>query len=109
MNAKFLRPSAARNAAKAPTGSGAAAAGLTEDTGGPVGQACCCPARPAVRVVMPPGTPGPRSTELLLCGHHYRVSRAALADARAVVSVLPGMPEDVASWIELDGSPDWLG
>jgi hypothetical protein len=32
-----------------------------------------------------------RTTELLLCGHHYRVSREALEAALATVAELPGM------------------
>ncbi len=52
--------------------------------------ACCCPAKPVVRVVMPPTPARPHETELFLCGHHYRVSREALASARAMVSLLPG-------------------
>lgn len=54
-------------------------------------QACCCPARPAVRVTMPPTATRRHSTDLLLCGHHYRVSREALAAAHAIVTELPGM------------------
>jgi hypothetical protein len=38
-----------------------------------------------VRVVMPPTPARPHPVDLLLCGHHYRVSRAALAAAGAVV------------------------
>lgn len=45
--------------------------------------ACCCPARPAVRVVMPATETRPHSVELLLCNHHYRLSRAALRAAGA--------------------------
>jgi hypothetical protein len=64
--------------------------------------ACCCPAKAAVRVSIPP-TPGrPRETDLLLCGHHYRASRQALAAAGATVLLLPGMPEDTAAWIGLE-------
>ena len=59
---------------------------------GPADPACCCPARPVVRVVMPATAARPHRTELLLCGHHYRVSRQALAAARAVVTEIPGMP-----------------
>ena len=51
-------------------------------------RACCCPARPVVRVVMPP-TASRRGVDLLLCGHHYRVSSQALAAAGATVSELP--------------------
>lgn len=41
-------------------------------------RACCCPARPVVTAVIPPSRGHPRPVDLLLCGHHYRVSRAAL-------------------------------
>ena len=52
-------------------------------------RACCCPARPVVRVIMPP-TPGrPHAVDLLLCGHHYRISRQVLAAAGATVYDLP--------------------
>ena len=44
---------------------------------------------------------GRHSTELMLCGHHYRVSRAALAAAGAVRE-LPGTPQDIASWIGIE-------
>jgi hypothetical protein len=49
------------------------------------GRACCCPARPVVTVVMPSAPGRPHAVDLLLCGHHYRVSRAALAAAGAAV------------------------
>jgi hypothetical protein len=45
--------------------------------------ACCCPARPAVRVVMPATATRPHPVELLLCNHHYRLGRAALQAAGA--------------------------
>ncbi len=47
-------------------------------------KACCCPARPVVKVIMPPAPGRPHPVDLWLCGHHYRASRAALllADAR---------------------------
>lgn len=48
-------------------------------------RACCCPAQPAVMVVIPP-TPGrEHRTDLLLCMHHFRVSREALTAAGAMV------------------------
>ena len=48
-------------------------------------RACCCPARPVVTVVMPP-TPSRRDpVELLLCGHHFRISQASLRAAGADV------------------------
>lgn len=49
----------------------------------PTGPACCCPAPAVVRVVMPPTEARPHETELLLCAHHYRVSRQALTAANA--------------------------
>jgi len=57
-------------------------------------RACCCPARPVVRIIMPPSARRPHPTDLLLCGHHYRVSRKALAAAHAIVCGLGGMPSD---------------
>ena len=49
------------------------------------GRACCCPARPVVTVIMPP-TPGrPYPVDLLLCSHHFQVSRVALKAAGAAV------------------------
>jgi hypothetical protein len=48
-------------------------------------RACCCPARPTVRVLIPPAPARPHSVDLLLCGHHYRASDAALAAAGAVI------------------------
>ena len=48
-------------------------------------RACCCPARPMVTVVMPPTASRPYPIDLLLCGHHYRVSQAALRAAGATV------------------------
>ena len=53
-------------------------------------RACCCPAQPVVRVIMPPAAGRPHSVDLLLCGHHYRVSRKALAKAGAFMLCLPG-------------------
>jgi hypothetical protein len=49
------------------------------------GRACCCVARPVVTVVMPPAPGRPHPVDLLLCGHHYRVCRAAVAAAGAAV------------------------
>jgi hypothetical protein len=53
-------------------------------------RACCCPAQPVVRVIMPPTGTRRHSVDLLLCGHHYRVSRLALTAARARIENLPG-------------------
>jgi hypothetical protein len=46
-------------------------------------RACCCLARPMVTVMMPPTASRPYPIDLLLCGHHYRVSQAALRAAGA--------------------------
>jgi hypothetical protein len=79
-----------------PAGRSATASALLHDdtigAGGPValGPACCCPANPVVRVIMPATAARPHRTELLLCGHHYRVSRQALAAANATIAELPG-------------------
>jgi hypothetical protein len=48
-------------------------------------RACCCPAKPVVVAVIPPAPGRDRPTDLLLCAHHYRVSRAALDAAGAAV------------------------
>jgi hypothetical protein len=48
-------------------------------------RACCCPARPVMRVLIPPAPARPHSADLLLCGHHYQASRAALATAGALI------------------------
>jgi hypothetical protein len=62
-------------------------------------RACCCPAQAMVRVILPPTAARPHETELLLCGHHYRVARHALTAAHAVVCELPWTPRDTAAWI----------
>jgi hypothetical protein len=88
MNAKYLHPA----------GHGRTAHGDVSKraTQGPwlAGRACCCPAWPAVRVIMPATGSRAHETELLLCAHHYRVSRQALDAAGAVVIELPGPTED---------------
>lgn len=48
-------------------------------------RACCCPGRPVVKVVMPPATDRAEATDLLLCGHHFRVSQETLSEAGATV------------------------
>jgi hypothetical protein len=85
-------------------GAGPSAPGYSSsvhDSTGPVSrdwpqdQACCCPAQPVVRVIMPPTPKRPHSVDLLLCGHHYRISRQALAAAGARIEAVPGK-EDAA-------------
>ena len=53
-------------------------------------QACCCPARPVVMVILPATSTSPFPADLLLCGHHFRLSQWTLAAAGAVARVLPG-------------------
>jgi hypothetical protein len=59
-------------------------------------RSCCCPARPVVRVLIPPGPARPYAADLLLCGHHYHASRAALAAACAAVIDEAGTVVDLA-------------
>jgi hypothetical protein len=70
----------------------------------PTDQACCCVARAVVRVVMPPTADRPHQTELLLCGHHYRASRAALSAAHASMHELAGNFADPLTWFHDDRS-----
>ena len=51
-------------------------------------RACCCPARPVVRVTMPPTAGRADPVDLWLCGHHYRASLKALRAAGAIVEDL---------------------
>jgi hypothetical protein len=55
-------------------------------------RACCCPSRPAFIVALPAPAGRLYATELLLCGHHYRKSRAALAAAGATIVERGGAP-----------------
>ena len=60
-------------------------------------RACCCPARPLVKVVMPATATRP-AVDLWLCGHHWRASRAALAGTGAVAfDLTPAETEPSAS------------
>jgi hypothetical protein len=99
MNARF---------GPSPAGQVESAAGLFDAAAkrGPAtslsGQACCCVAQAVVRVVMPPTADRPHEIELLMCGHHYRVSRAALTAADATVSELPGSADDPDAWFHDD-------
>jgi hypothetical protein len=95
MNAKFLPPSARKDSSPA---------ARTPDDAIPSREvpgtlACCCQARAMVQVVMPPTAARPHETDLLLCGHHYRASRNALAAAGAVVRPLPETRGELAAWI----------
>jgi len=63
----------------------------------PADRACCCQAEPVVRIVLPPTPARRHNTDLLLCAHHYRTARAALAVAEVAICELPGVPGDVAA------------
>ena len=58
---------------------------------------------------MPPTAARPHETELLLCGHHHRVSRQVLEAAHAAVRELPGTPDDVAAWIDVTRAAAFAG
>ncbi len=64
-------------------------------------RACCCPSRPMVRVLMPAAADRPYRVDLLLCGHHFRLSQWTLAAAGAVAQILPGRPATEASRLAL--------
>jgi hypothetical protein len=49
----------------------------------------CCSTRPTVVAVFAPRHGRSRAVDLLLCGHHYRASRASLAEAGAEFYCLP--------------------
>jgi hypothetical protein len=51
-------------------------------------RACCCPARPVVRAIMPPAAGRTHPVDLWLCGHHYRASLHALLVAGVTVEDL---------------------
>jgi hypothetical protein len=101
MNTNFIYPSAGQGDVAAERSSGDAVDPpvVVPDHGD---RACCCPAKAVLQVVMPPTVTRPHASDLLLCGHHYLVSRPALAAAHAVVHELPGVPGDTAAWIHDD-------
>jgi len=61
-------------------------------------RACCCLAQPAVIAVMPPRGERQAETDLLLCGHHYRFSKAALAAADARILDMTGHLLERGDW-----------
>ena len=63
--------------------------------------ACCCPSRPMVRVIMPRTAERANPGELLLCGHHFRLSQWNLAAAGAVAQTMRGDPAEQASELAL--------
>lgn len=58
-------------------------------------RACCCPARPMVKVTIPPTPERPHPVDLWLCGHHYRASLVALQIAGALVENLGWAPDEL--------------
>jgi hypothetical protein len=54
-------------------------------------RSCCCPARPVVKVLMPPTASRAQPVDLWLCRHHYRASLAALHAAGAITEDLTAM------------------
>jgi hypothetical protein len=107
MSAKFLHPSPTRRStlqARPPDQAWYARPGTSAiewRAARTAERSCCCSATPVVIVVMPSGTSRPGQTDLLLCGHHYRMSRRSLAAAGATVLDINGVPalEDV--WPEV--------
>ena len=63
-------------------------------------RACCCPALPSVVAVIPPADGRRAPVELLLCGHHYRQSRQALAAIGATLLDLKGHALTPGMWPE---------
>lgn len=55
-------------------------------------RACCCSAKPAIVVIMPPGPGRPAPSDLLLCRHHYLACERALAAVPAAVFDSSGVP-----------------
>jgi hypothetical protein len=61
-------------------------------------RACCCSAKPVVIVVVPAANERPAPTELLLCGHHYRISRTALVASGLLLLDIEGLPLAADAW-----------
>jgi hypothetical protein len=56
-------------------------------------RACCCPAQPVVKALLPTLLDGHvHIVDLYLCGHHYRQSFSTLVASRATTINRPGMP-----------------
>ena len=69
-------------------------------------RACCCPAQPVVRAIMPPTPQRSYPVDLLLCGHHYRVSRRALTGTGASIYDMPGKADAAAAaLLDVDRAP----
>jgi len=68
-------------------------------------RACCCAAKPAVVAIIPPGAGRNAPADLLLCGHHYRKSRAALVACSAILLDMNGCVLPSGAWPELPATP----
>ena len=64
-------------------------------------RSCCCPAKPVIIAVVPPSIGRVRAVDVLLCAHHYRRSRAALAAAGAALLHISGLPVSAGAWPEI--------
>ncbi|HET9172284.1 MAG TPA: hypothetical protein VFN97_22855 [Actinospica sp.] len=60
-------------------------------------RSCCCGARPSFEVHVP-STAGSATERLLMCGHHFRESRAGLSASGAVVFDTSGALIMPRSW-----------
>jgi hypothetical protein len=99
MNAKYLHPAGSGRTAHSDPPERATPKPWLADP------ACCCPAWPVVRVILPATASRPHEADLLLCAHHFRVSRQALDDAGAVVIELPGHSEDTENLLRSIPAP----
>ena len=90
-----------------PARSGAQA--LARDEGSaplsPGERSCCCPAAAYVRVLVPPRGERRSVVDLLLCAHHYRLSRRALIDIGAVAFDRDGRLVTTAGPVFLPSEP----
>lgn len=69
-------------------------------------RACCCPAHPLVRAIMPSTPQRAHPVDLLLCGHHYRVSLHALIAGGASIYDMPGQADAAAAaLLDVDRAP----
>jgi len=64
-------------------------------------RSCCCPARPVIIAVVPPSAGRVQAVDVLLCAHHYRRSRTALAAAGAALLHVSGLPVMAGAWPEI--------
>lgn len=53
-------------------------------------RSCCCPSRPAMRIVLAATPDRDHPVDLLLCRHHYRRNLAVLAAAGARIFDISG-------------------